>query len=384
MKVCMIVLNSVWHDPRVRREATSAAAYGIDTTVVGMMEPGYVKEKVDELPFKTVLVELDAKYFRPTRTILTILKREFVRYQKLIDACVALEPDVIHANDLDTLPVAYLAARKTKSRIVYDCHEIFTENESSSRDALRKFFWKTLERFLIRRADQVISVSHSSAAELAAMYGIETPMVVTNCVMPADQNCLRSKPADRFEVLYHGKFYKGRGYEAFIRAAALTKEIGDIHFVLRGLGAIESELRALAAEQECGTRLRFDPPVGVTELVTAASSSHIGVVLTEPLSKNFIHTVSNKLFEYINAGLPVILSDMPEHRYLNDLYDFAVIIDEVTPEKIAEAVRRLHQDHELFERLSANAIRTSKTLNWETEVLKLIDVYKKLTAARRN
>ncbi len=382
IKVSMIVFNGIWHDPRVRREATSAAQHNIDTTVIGIKGVDYKKEKVDELPFKTTLVEIDQKYYRKSRTIFTIIKREYLLYKKLVKVCIQTKPDVIHANDLNALPVAYFSAKKTKSRIVYDSHEIFTENEGYSRGTLRKFFWKTIERFLIKRVDQVVSVSHSAAAELSKMYGIPLPMVVTNCVFKVDQSLLQPKSKTQFEVLYHGKYYKGRGYEAFVKAAAFFKEEQKIRFVMRGFGNIESELREIAEQLQLGDKIRFDPPVDVTELVPAASSSHLGAVLTEPINKNFIYTVSNKLFEYLNAGLPVILSDVPEHRYLNDKYGFGIIIDEVTPENIADAIKKVYLDKELYKGLCKNAKQTADILNWDTESKKLIDVYNRLAKSK--
>lgn len=379
MKVTMIVLNSVWHDPRVRRAATSAYQNGFDTTVLGIKDNVYDEVNVAALPFKTVLLEdVDKKYYRANRTLFTKVKREYLRYKALIKACIELNPDVIHANDLDALPVAYFAAKKTKSKIVYDSHEIYTENIGNSNRKLTKFVFKIIERFLIKRVDQVITVSHSSAAILTQMYHIKPPMVVTNCVFKVKEKLLLPKRIEKFEVLYQGKFYKGRGYEAFVRATALIKNYENIQFVIRGLGTIETELRSIASDLQLGDKLRFDPPVLVTELVSAASASHVGVVLTEPININFINTVSNKLFEYLNAGLPVILSDVPEHRYLNEKYGFGLIIDEVTPEKIAESVLKLYNDKALYAELCKNVKRTSELLNWETEVKKLFQIYDEL------
>ncbi|MBN1186531.1 MAG: glycosyltransferase [Bacteroidales bacterium] len=379
MRITMIVTNSVWYDPRVCRTATSANMAGFETTVLGMKDNEYNEKEVARLPFRTVLLDgMDKKYYRANRTLFTKIKREYLRYKRLIKACALLEPDVIHANDLDALPVAYFASRKSKSKIVYDSHEIFTENLSMSKRIILKTFYRLLESMLLKRVDHVVSVSHSSAAILAKRYRIKFPTVVTNCAFKVDEERLLLKRNDIFEVLYHGRFYEGRGYEAFVRAAALLKQYEDIRFVLRGYGSIEAQLREIASELYLDKKLRFDPPVLVTELTVAASSSHLGVVLTEPININFINTVSNKLFEYLNAGLPVILSDLPEHRYLNEKYGFGLIIGTVTPEKIAEAILKIYSDKPLYQELCRKAKLASELLNWDTEVQKLFRIYKKL------
>ena len=88
--------------------------------------------------------------------------------------------------------------------------------------------------------------------------------------------------------------------------------------------------------------------------------------------------MSNKLFEYAAAGLPVILSDIPEHRYLNDKYHFGVIIPENTPECIAEAVMQLYKDENLYKECVKNAQIMSEEINWKNEFAKLLKFEKTL------
>lgn len=375
----MVVINSVWHDPRVRREATSCSNSGLDTWVIGFKDEFYNKEKVESLPFNTVLIEMEEQYFRPHKTIFSKLKWLFLMYKRLVQKCVDVCPDVIHANDLSALPIAYFAAKRTGSKIVYDSHELFTEDDTVCGGFWRKLFWKNVEMFLIKRVDKVVSVSNASATELATMYRIEKPMVVTNCAFKLDSRYLKPKVEDSFEILYHGKFYKGRGYESFIKSALFLMDYPDVKLVLRGYGIIEDELRDLCRTYNLQSKVRFDLPVEVTELTATASSSHIGVVIAEPVSKNFINTVSNKLFEYLNAGLPVILSDGPEHNYLNEKFNFGIVLKDNTPQCIAEAILQLYNDKALYEELVINVKRTVEVLNWDTEVIKLINLYKDLS-----
>ena len=76
--------------------------------------------------------------------------------------------------------------------------------------------------------------------------------------------------------------------------------------------------------------------------------------------------------------MPEILSDVAEHRYLNDRYNFAIILPEVTPEAIAEAILRLKNNPTLYATLSNNAKRMSVEMNWENESMKLLDIYNRV------
>ena len=68
-------------------------------------------------------------------------------------------------------------------------------------------------------------------------------------------------------------------------------------------------------------------------------------------------SVSNRLFEYAAAGLPVIMSDIPEHRYLNDKYQFGIIIENNDQRAFEQAVLRLYKDKEFYKQCHYNAVK---------------------------
>ena len=122
----------------------------------------------------------------------------------------------------------------------------------------------------------------------------------------------------------------------------------------------------------------FEPPVKVYELIPKAAEAWVGVAITEAISLNFELSVSNKLFEYAAAGLPIIMSDIPEHRYLNEKYRFGVILKSNSPQDVANAIRLLHDDKELYSTCKKNAYMLAEKVNWESEFGKLIDFEKKI------
>ena len=125
-------------------------------------------------------------------------------------------------------------------------------------------------------------------------------------------------------------------------------------------------------------QFRFYPPVNVQDLIPRAAESHVGVAITVPICLNFKLSVSNKLFEYASAGIPVIMSDIPEHRYLNEKYNFGIILEQDTPEALANAAIRLYEDKQLYETLAQNARSMSMQVNWETEFSKLVQAEKEM------
>lgn len=373
MKVCDVVLNSIWNDPRVRKQIAEYLAKGIELSCVGYECNRYDEEKIKNIPCKTNIVKKNQDYVGKQKSVFRKLKREKIMQQEICDAIVAEAPDVIHANDLNALIPAYMASKKLNCNLVYDSHEVYIENNYLMDKRLYTLYLKYVEKYICKRIDLMVCVSNAAADYFAAKYNINKPMVITNCSLKKEM--LTSKPEKHtgFEVINHGQFYPGRGYEEMIEAAALLNKYSDIRICVRGYGQLEDSMRKRVEETQVDNFI-FYPPVNVEQLIPEASRSHVGVAITKPICLNFKLSVSNKLFEYAAAGLPVIMSDIPEHRYLNDKYNFGLILEDNTPQALADAVLKLYQDKELYNTLAKNAQILSQELNWENEFQKLIEL----------
>lgn len=376
MKICDVVMNSVWYDPRVRKQIVEYLNDGVELACVGYECPRYDAEKIKQMPCKVNIVMRDKKYLGKQRNVFLKLKRERLVQKAVCDAIVAEKPDIIHANDLDALIPAYMAKKVLNCKVIFDSHEIYTENNYLIDKRLYAAYLQIIEKHICKRIDRVICVSHAAADYLAKRYNMDKPMVVTNCSLKSEQFFSEEKH-DGFEVLNHGQYYAGRGYDIMVEALPLLKDYPDIKLALRGFGSLEESLRQRAKELG-DENIIFYPKVLVQELIPEASKSMVGVAITEGTCINFEVSVSNKLFEYASAGLPVIMSDIPEHRYLNDKYRFGIVIKDNKPETFAEAVIKLYTDKVFYEECAENAKKLSEEINWENEFSKLLDFEKSI------
>ncbi len=377
MKVCDVVLNSIWYDPRVRKQIIEYIDNGVEVTAVGLRCSRYDADKIKQIPCATTVVEIDSKLDGQQHGVLRKIRREKLRIKGVKDAIVAYRPDIIHANDLNALIPAYLASRKLHCKLVYDSHEINVENYTTEGNSTVAYAMKVVEHFLVKRTDRMICVSNAAAEYFASEYRIKKPMVVTNCSLRKEILTETSQKHSGFEVLNHGQFYPGRGYEEMIEAAELLSQNKNIKICVRGFGRLEDSMRNTVKEKNLSNFV-FYPSVNVEQLIPEASHSHVGVALTKPICLNFKLSVSNKLFEYAAAGLPVIMSDIPEHRYLNDKFNFGLILSDDSPETLAKSIIRLYEDSELYQKLSLNARQLSREINWEKEFGKLIRIEKEM------
>ncbi len=381
MRICVIVFNSVWYDPRVRKQIEEYLRAGHEVQIVGYKCGRYHKEEVAKIPAPIHIVHIE-KYEGKQSFPIKKLLRERLRNRAMTKAIIDTAPEVIHANDYDALVPAYAAAKKLGCVLIYDSHEIWVENAANKQlPTVYNRYMRWREKRMCRRLDQMVCVSHAAASYFAEKYGIPEPMVVTNCA-PLRENLPETEKHEGFEVLNHGQFYEGRGYDIMVEAAPLLRDLADVKIAMRGFGRMEEQLRR-RREELAGENVVFYPKVLVQELIPEAAKSHVGVAITEPTCLNFKLSVSNKLFEYAAAGLPVILSDIPEHRYLNDKYHFGLILEENSPRCFAQAVRTLYENHALYGTLRENALRLSREVNWETEFSRLIERERELAHEKK-
>ncbi len=369
MKICDVVSNSVWYDPRVRKQIVEYMNNDIDVVCVGLKDARYEEDKMQNVPCRVVLVDIDSKYKKPLSKI-EVLFKEFNRVKKLREAIIAQKPDVIHTNDLDTLTASCQAAKKLGCKVVYDSHEICVENHNMK--GIYKKLNALCEKVFIKRINKMVCVSHAAAKYFQNKYSIEKPMVITNCSLKAEK-VISIEKNNGFEILNHGVYYGGRGYDIIVEASKFLKDYPEIKIALRGFGSMEEKLREKAKELG-GENVVFYPPVLVNELIPFASRSKVGVAITENTCLNFELSVSNKIFEYASAGLPVIMSDIPEHRYLNEKYNFGIILKENTPECFAEAAIKFYTDKMFYDLCAENANKLSEEVNWEAEFSRLIEI----------
>lgn len=381
MRVCDVVLNSIWYDPRVRKQIIEYRDNGVEVTAVGLKCPRYDAEKVKLIPCEATIVAIDPLYDGQQHGIFRKIKREYLRIKGIRDAIIGYQPEIIHANDLNALIPAYLAKQKLGCRLVYDSHEINVENYTSNRKSAFAGIMKTVERYLVKRVDLMVCVSHAAADYFANEYTIKKPMVVTNCSLKKETLTKQPQKHLGFEIINHGQFYPSRGYEEMIEAAELVKQYTDIRICVRGFGRMEESMRGRVKEKSIKNFI-FYPPVSVEQLIPEAACSHVGVAITKPVCLNFKLSVSNKLFEYAAAGLPVIMSDIPEHRYLNERYQFGIILADDSPNALADAIIQLYEGVDVYNKLAENAKRMSLEVNWENEFWKLLKAEEKMLTDR--
>jgi len=91
---------------------------------------------------------------------------------------------------------------------------------------------------------------------------------------------------------------------------------------------------------------------------------------------NHKYSLPNKFFEYAMAGLPILVSDLPEMRKFVEKYNCGVICESITPKGIARGIKKLLEQD--LEKLGKNARKMAEDHSWEMQEKKLLRLYEKV------
>lgn len=395
-KALVLVRNTVSHDARVLREADLLQELGYDVLVVGVVSPA---ERETALAFDGIRV---VRLVGPRQLATRLLKRRggrpgtdgaaeapavarHGRGRRLLvtvafvvqGIAVALRtsPDLVHANDYDTMWIGVAAKMLRGSRLVYDAHELWPDQDGAPG-------WRpwliACEWLFVHLADARVTVSPGCAEAIARRYRVASPVVVRNV---PDRVLERAEPhLDEALAVYVGVLAPSRGLEQAVRALPAAPGLR-----LRLIGpddeGFSAQITREAEQAGVADRVEIRPPVPPAEVIDAIAGARLGLVLIQPTSLSHRLSLPNKLFEYVAAGIPVLASDLPviaplvRHEGLGEV----VAPDDV--DAISAAMRRL-ADAGASEGFRPGLREFAKRSAWAHEKHLLAEVYESLCRPR--
>lgn len=276
--------------------------------------------------------------------------------------------DLLFSNDLDTLLPNFLASRLRGKTLVYDSHEYFTEvPELVSRPKVQAV-WKRLESWMLPNLRNALTVNASIASLYKEDYGIEMN-VLRNVPMAPKSISERTKedldlPVDKKLIILQGSGINiQRGAEEAV--LAMNSIEGTVLLIL-GSGDVIDTLKQMVKSEGLTDKVIFKDRMPYDEMMAHTKVADLGLTLDKNTNINYQFSLPNKLFDYINAGIPVLASDLKEVRGIVENYEIGEVVEEVTPESVAEKVTEMLESPQQSE-WKANCCKAAKELNWEKE-----------------
>ncbi len=356
-RIFVSVTNDMTNDQRVNRVCNTLCDNGFDVVVLCRR----LKSSA----------ELDPRRYRVKRFRLLFNKGMLfyacfnmrLFFYLLFHGC-----DALLANDLDTLLANAMASRLKRKKLYYDTHELFTEVPELQNAGFKKKVWLWIERKCIHRPVATYTVCNSIADYYNGKYDLNMKVV---------RNLPTSKEIQPYGgreniLLYQGALNMGRGIELLIE---MMKHFPEYKLYIAGKGYMDAELKKLAANLNFSDRVVFTGNLRFDELHKLTLRAKIGFSVEQGTSLNYKYALPNKVFDYIQAGTPVVCSNLPEMRAVVDEYAVGEIFAEHDAESLANLVSGLLENSDKLIEYHNNCIAAAKVLNWENEQKILRGIY---------
>lgn len=359
MRVILSVTNDLTNDQRVHKVALSLIQLGFSVELVGRLRKKSLPLQPRLYSYHRIPMWFDTgKLFYLEFTIRLFWYLLFHR------------ADVYTANDLDTLLPNFLVARWHKSRLIYDTHEYFTEVPELANRRWTRSAWLWLERLLFPRVQYISTVNESIADIYAQKYNKEI-VVIRNVPLSKTQLTPDSKASN--VVIYQGNVKLGRGIELMVKSMRYLENV-QLWIIGGGTDYLDT-VKNLIHHEGVEDKIRFWGLIPFENLYPITCQARIGLTLEDKSGLNTELSLPNKLFDYIQAGIPVIASDLPEIRKIVDHYEIGLILKERAPKELANLIQFLFNDNAEYQRLCRNTQKAAQILNWENEQQKLEFLY---------
>lgn len=365
-QVILTVSNDLVSDNRVHKVATTLTNQGYNVCVVGRKLPQSLP--LSQLPYATKRLNL---FFTKNMLFYAELNVRLFLYIFFSKA------DIVTANDLDTLLGVYCAAKLRRKKIIYDSHEYFTEVPELVYNKRAKRVWLAIESWIFPKLTHCTTVCKSIAAIYEQKYAVPVKVVRNvpfyNTVFPNKAHL--TQITTPHIILYQGAVNMGRGLETMIEA---MKYLPQASLVIIGAGDLFESLSQKVAHSQNNSRIHFLGRIHFSELPAYTQCATIGVSLEEDISLNYRYALPNKVFDYIQAHKPILVSDLPEMRAIVEAFSCGEIVVNRDPLALAQQINTMLSNSELLEQYSNNAAQAAHELCWEKEQDVLLGIYESL------
>jgi glycosyltransferase involved in cell wall biosynthesis len=279
--------------------------------------------------------------------------------------------DILLANDLDTLLPNYLIGKIQRKKIVFDSHELFPEIPELVNKRIVKKFWLSLEKWMVPKLHNNFTVCNSIADFYKKNY---TSNFETIMNLPTKKEV--KKGAFSFEtnakkiILYQGAINIGRGLENLVE----TMKFLEHHLlVIIGDGDIYSSLKDNISSKNLNSKVVLLGKIAPKILHELTPLADLGISLEEDLGLNYRFALPNKIFDYIQAEVPILVSNLPEMSAIVTTYNVGAIVKNSVPEILANQIKQV-----LKKDFTKELKAAKEKLTWENQENKLLVIFNNL------
>jgi glycosyltransferase involved in cell wall biosynthesis len=283
-----------------------------------------------------------------------------------IAAAARFRPHWVYASDALSAPAALAVRDIVNSAVLYHEHDAPTHTSALTSRARAR---------LATTAELVVAPAAGRLEVVPA--GPGQRFVVWNCPRREEMKLFANAPEDeRFRLVYHGSLSRDRLLPQFIEALALLPaqvQLDIFGYETAGHRGYVTELMQRAAAHHVQERVHYHGPIDDrAELLQRVHGHQLGIATVAPKATDFnlatLAGASNKAFEYLGCGLPILVSRAEAWRTMFERPGYAVSCRPDDAHSIADAVLPLVNNPMTARRMGqAGHERVLREWNYETQ-----------------
>jgi glycosyltransferase involved in cell wall biosynthesis len=360
-RIVVSVTNDLSNDQRVHRICSSLKSSGFDVLLIGRKLKN--SPAIADRPYSIKRIKL---LFN--KGVLFYLCYNF----RLFFTLLFSKSDILLSNDLDTLAANTSVAFLKRKKLVYDSHELFTEVPELSGKKFKKIVWEKLEKMCFGRISLAYTVCEPIADFYKNKYKIDFG-VIRN--LPFRREPKLDYNSRENILIYQGALNKDRGIETIIKSMQF---INNCKLIIAGKGDLEVQLKDLATNLDLDKKIKFTGNLDFETLYELTSKAKIGLSIEYGNSLNYKYALPNKIFDYIQAGVPILCSPLQEIVKIIEKYQVGVILENNNEVSLAKLINELICNEEYLTKLNNNCKIAAAELHWENEEKILLKMFNDL------
>lgn len=329
----MIVYNSIQHDARVIRGAEVMNSLNKNVTVLSCnSDVMYKNEK-----FKSIV--FTSKY---RGLLLLISFWTYVIYYCIINR---KKISLLYMHDYYMVFIGNVISKLIQVNWVYDAHELIIEHLSDINNIRRKIF-VCFEKLFIGSASLVITANEERKRIIEKIYKLNNIISVSN-VSPRVIQDIQETNRDDY-IVYQGYMSEKRRVSDLLNILKYLPK--NIKLKLLGTGPDLPLYKEIVSDLSLDERVLFFGMIPYSELLKESKNCKVGFVSYSMEGLNNYYCSPNKIYEYAQIGLPMLVTQQPFLKQIILKYNIGEVLDSsISYEDQAKLIQKIINNFEEYQ-----------------------------------
>ncbi|MGB0998859.1 MAG: glycosyltransferase [Flavobacteriales bacterium] len=360
-KILLCISNDISSDQRLDKVCRSLTLHGFEVELIGRK---LSHSKALDRPYSckrlSILFNKGALFYA-FLNIQLFFYLMFKSFDKLV------------ANDLDTLVACKLVSKLRNKTLVIDLHELFPEVPELVNRPKTKAIWERIEKWALSSETSSITVCQSIADYYKKKYQADVK-VVRN--VPKKQTLNTSeikKKSDHFILIYQGAINYGRGVDKMIELMEFLPETFKLWII--GDGDKYDEIKDLHSKSEAKNRITLFGRKSPEELKKLTLQADLGLSLEQNIGLNYYYALPNKMFDYMQAEIPSLVSNLPEMKRFTEQHNTGYIVDnQLNTKELAKDILKIYSEPDVYQEKQKACKLAKQKVYWAKEFETYLEV----------